>query len=129
MKRLVMWTIICGAALGGSVLITSAQTTNAIQKSAFGTISRGTTVCVGPIAPVNGGQVQLFGFTNGNANLTWQILTVSSQTAPTVIFQTSARSVNQLQAAQGNLLFEACVVKDAGSSEDFTIDLNAPPSA
>jgi hypothetical protein len=115
--------------LGNGILTTSAQSNGFQQKRAFGTIARGSTVCIGPIAPTDATGVQLFGFTNDASALTWQILTVSSQSAPTVIFETTARSVDHVELPQGNLLFEACVVKRAGGAQDFDFDLNSPPSA
>jgi hypothetical protein len=59
--------------------------------------------------------VQIFGLTNAATNLTWQVLTVSSQSAPTVVFQTTARSVSHVVAPSGNLMFQACVKKTANT--------------
>jgi hypothetical protein len=71
--------------------------------------------------------VQIFGFTNVQINLTWQVLTVSSQSAPTVVFQTTACSVSQTVPPSGNLLFEACVVKNTNTAQDFDLTLNSSP--
>jgi len=128
MKRLSLWLAVVVTTLGIGALTTSAQSTSFQQKRAFGTISKGTTVCVGPIPATDASGVQLFGFTNGNAALTWQIRTVSSQSAPAVIFETTARFVDQTVLPQGNFLFDACVTKGPGPAEDFDITLNSPPA-
>jgi hypothetical protein len=72
MKRLVSMLALAGMLLTGSTTIASAQDTTLIQKNAFGTITKGSTVCVGPLEPgINplGEQpgVQIVGFTQGRA--------------------------------------------------------------
>lgn len=127
MKRMVPYLVIAGVVLGGSTAAATQSTLAVDQKRAFGTIARGSTVCVGPLSPSTTEGVQLFAFTNANSNLTWQVLTVSSQSAPTVVFQTTALSASHVQPPSGNLLFEACVVKTAGSAQDFDLTLNSQP--
>jgi hypothetical protein len=105
---------------------TAAQAVGSIdQKRAFGTITTGARVCVGPLAPSDTNGVQIFGFTNGTTNLKWQVLTVSSQSAETVVFETVARSVDHVVPPSGNLLFEACVLKSANAAQDFDLTLNS----
>jgi hypothetical protein len=132
MKRLVIGSVLATLTIGVSaVAITesvadaSAEATSVVQKRAFGTIATGSTVCVGPISPTDANGVQIFGFTNASTTLTWQVLTVSSQSAPTVVFQTTARSVSHVVKPSGNLLFEACVKKTANTAQDFDLTLNS----
>ncbi|MDT4988609.1 MAG: hypothetical protein QOI74_2703 [Micromonosporaceae bacterium] len=132
MKRLVVGSILATSAIAVSTVAiaastahASAQATTVVQKRAFGTAATGSTVCVGPISPTDTAGVQIFGFTNASATLTWQVLTVSSQSAPTVVFQTTARSVSHVVAPSGNLMFEACVKKTAGTAQDFDLTLNS----
>lgn len=82
---------------------------------------------MGPLSPSDTQGVQIFGFTNASGTLTWQVLTVSSQSAPTVVFQTTARSVDHVQPPSGNLMFEACVVKTTTTAQDFDLTLNSQP--
>ncbi|MFI7599694.1 hypothetical protein [Actinoplanes sp. NPDC049681] len=103
-----------------------------VQERSFGTIANGSTVCVGPLSPGTdpGGQqpgVQISGFTNGQPSLTWQVFSVSSQSAPTLVFQTTARNVDHVVPPSGNLLFHACVVKRAQGSQDYDLALNSFP--
>jgi hypothetical protein len=51
MKRLFSMLALAGMVLAASTTIVSAQDTTLIQKNAFGTITRGSTVCVGPLEP------------------------------------------------------------------------------
>lgn len=127
MKRLVWSIALAGAALVGITVIAPAYGATVDQKRAFGTITRGSTVCVGPLSPTGTDGVQIFGFTNASPALTWQVLTVSSQSAPTVVFQTTARSVSHTVPPAGNLQFEACVVKNANAAQDFDLTLNSSP--
>ncbi|GIJ62801.1 hypothetical protein [Virgisporangium aurantiacum] len=134
MKRVFTAAAFAGAVLFGSTVLAapfaSADSTSAvtvIQQRSFGTITRGARICVGPIAPTSADGVQIFGFTNANTNLTWQVLTVSSQSAETVVFQTVARSVSQTVKPSGNLLFEACVLKSTAGSQDYDISINSQP--
>jgi hypothetical protein len=129
-KRLFLGVGLAGAALGIGAVVLPLGVANADvvnQKRAFGTIARVSTVCVGPLSPTSAQGVQLFGFTNGATDLTWQVLTVSSQSAPTVVFSTTARSVDHTVPPSGNLLFEACVVKNANAAQDFDLTLNSAP--
>ncbi|GAB1693146.1 hypothetical protein [Krasilnikovia sp. M28-CT-15] len=130
MNRLVAVSLIAVSALGvlvlpGSTAGASTQAATIDQKRAFGTVTNGSTVCVGPLSPSDANGVQIFGFTNASANLTWQVLTVSSQSAPTVVFQTTARSVSHVVPPSGNLLFEACVKKTSGPAQDVDLTLNS----
>jgi len=127
MKRLVWGLALAGLVVVGATTIVPAQGAIIEQKRAFGTITTGSTVCVGPLSPDGAAGVQIFGFTNAQPNLTWQVLTVSSQSAPTVVFQTTARSVSHTQPPSGNLQFEACVVKSANAAQDFDLTLNSSP--
>jgi hypothetical protein len=128
MKKLITIAAIGGlaAALGGSA-VASAGAVTVQQERSFGTIAAGSTVCVGPLAPSTADGVQIFGFTNANASLTWQVFSVSSQTAPALVFQTTARSVSQSIKPSGNLLFQACVVKKSGTPQDYDLSLNSQP--
>lgn len=130
MKRKVSLAVLSGAAglvLAGSTAVPSAHGVIVDQKRSFGTIAKGSTVCVGPLAPSTADGVQLFAFTNGTTPLTWQVLTTSSQTAPTVVFQTTGLSASTVVPPSGNLLFEACVVKTASAAQDFDLTLNSAP--
>lgn len=127
MKRLVVLSALASAAALVGVTASTAQATIVDQKRAFGTIARGSTVCAGPLQPAGPDGVQLFAFTNGTTNLTWQVLSVSSQSAPTVVFQTTGLSASQVVPPSGNLLYEACVVKTANAAQDFDLTLNAAP--
>jgi len=102
------------------------------QQHSFGTIARGSTICVGPLSPTAAPDgsvpgVQIFGFTNGQPSLTWQVFSVSSQSAPALVFQVTARSVDATIPPSGNLLFHACVVKNAQSTQDYDLTLNSFP--
>lgn len=126
MNRLTLGVALATTALTATIGTTGSSTTvTVVQKRAFGTITNGSTVCVGPISPTDSAGVQIFGFTNANLNLTWQVLSVSSQSAPTVVFQTTARSVSQVVAPSGNLLYEACVKKTANAAQDFDLTINS----
>jgi hypothetical protein len=128
MKKLITAAAISGVAvaLGGGALA-SAGATTVQQQHSSGTIATGSTVCVGPLAPSSADGVQIFGFTNANASLTWQVFSVSSQTAPTLVFSTTARSVSQAIKPVGNLLYQACVVKRSGAAQDYDLTLNSQP--
>jgi hypothetical protein len=130
MKRLYLAATAVAAVVGATALTIPTGATAAVdvrQQRSFGTITTGTTACVGPLSPTSAEGVQLFGFTNGATNLTWQIFTVSSQSAPTLVFQTTARFVSQTQPPSGNMLFHACVVKRANAAQDYDISLNSQP--
>jgi hypothetical protein len=85
--------LLAGLILAGSIPSVSAQDVN--QKRAFGTFTRGSTVCVGPLSPSSSVGVQIFGRTNSGSALTWQVFSVSSQSAPTLVFSKTAPSVSQ----------------------------------
>jgi hypothetical protein len=129
LKRIILSAALAAATLvaGGFLFnATGAQAAGSIdQKRAFGTITTGARVCVGPISPSDANGVQIFGFTNGTTNLRWQVLTVSSQSAETVVFETTARFVSHVQPPSGNLLFEACVLKSGSAAQDFDLTLNS----
>ena len=80
------------------------------QQHSFGTIVRGSTVCVGPLSPTTA--------PDGS---------VSSQSAPTLVFQTTARFVDTTIPPSGNFLFHACVVKSAQAAQDYDLTLNSFP--
>ena len=130
MKKAILGAAFAVAIAGTTVLIVPGGVANAVtvnQQRSFGTISSGTTACVGPLSPTSAEGVQIFGFTNGARNLTWQVFSVSSQSAPTLVFQTTARSVSQTIPPSGNLLFHACVKKTANAAQDYDISLNSQP--
>ncbi|MFL6072688.1 MAG: hypothetical protein ACJ73S_04745 [Mycobacteriales bacterium] len=130
MKRKVSLAALSGVAgllLAGSTAVPSAHGVIVDQKRAFGTIARGSTVCVGPLSPSTADGVQLFAFTNGTTTLTWQVLTTSAETAPTVVFQSTELSASKVVPPSGNLQFEACVVKTANAAQDFDLTLNSAP--
>jgi hypothetical protein len=127
MKKLVTLSALGAAVALVGITSASAGAATILQHRAFGTIARGSTVCTGPLPPADAQGVQLFAFTNADTALTWQVLSVSSQTAPTVVFQTTARTVSQTVPPSSNLLYEACVVKSSGAAQDFDLTLNAAP--
>jgi hypothetical protein len=142
MKRLLaassmaVLALVAGAStLNTSAVSASSQTslqTALVQQHSFGTIARGSTVCVGPLSPgvaPDGSTpgVQIAGFTNGSSSLTWQVFRVSSQSAPVLVFQTTARVVDQTIPPDGNFLFHACVVKSAQAAQDYDLVLNSFP--
>ena len=141
MNRLVLALSLVVLAFGMGVPTLDARTVSgSVQDSAstlrqqhsFGTIVRGSTVCVGPLSPTVAPDgttpgVQISGFTNGQPNLTWQVFSVSSQSAPTLVFQTTARFVDRTIPPSGNFLFHACVVKDAQAAQDYDLTLNSFP--
>jgi hypothetical protein len=119
-------------ASGSTQDTTSTLTSTLQQQHSFGTIARGSTVCVGPLSPTAAPDgttpgVQIFGFTNGEPSLTWQVFSVSSQSAPVLVFQTTARFVDATIPPSGNFLFQACVVKSAQSPQDYDLTLNSFP--
>lgn len=127
MRKLIMWLALAAVILVSSNAFASAETTVQSQ-SAFGTIARGTTVCVGNLVPTTADGVQIAGFTNGSTSLTWQVLTVSANSAPAVVFETTARFVDHtVPPVSGNFLYQACVVKNANSAQDFNLTLNSQP--
>jgi hypothetical protein len=113
--------------VSGGFVVTSAQGVIVEQKRAFGTFAKNSTVCIGPMGRTDGAGIQLSGFTNGASSLTWQLRTVSSQGPPVVIFQTTALSVDHVDTTNPAGLFDACVIKTAGTPQDFDIVLNSPP--
>lgn len=112
-------------ALSGGAAATT--TTTVVQHHSFGTITSGSTACVGPIGPSTTAGVQIFGFTNGATALTWQVFSVSSQSAPTLVFQVTSRSVSHTVAPSGNVLYQACVKKTQNSAQDYDLTLNSQP--
>ena len=111
--------------LVGSLLLASGAAwaqSAVISKHGFGTV-RGT-ACVGPIAPSSSAGVQIIGSTTGTQRLTWQVYSVSSQTADALVFETTARRVNEVIPPEGNLLYHACVVK-AGAAQAYDLVLNS----
>jgi len=115
--------LLAGLLLAGSLPSVSAQTVD--QQRAFGTITRGSTVCVGPLSPSSSAGVQIFGFINDPSALTWQVFAVSSQSAPRLVFTTTATFVDHTVPPNDNFLFHACVVKRAGTAQDFDLSLNS----
>jgi hypothetical protein len=93
-----------------------------LSKHGFGTV-RGT-ACVGPISPSSSDGVQIIGSTTGRP-LTWRVYSVSSETADALVFETTARSVNEVIPPEGNLLYHACVVKSAGAAQAYDLVLNS----
>ena len=108
----------------GSLLLASGAAwaqSAVLTKHGFGTV-RGT-ACVGPVAPSSSAGVQIIGSTTGSQRLTWQVYSVSSQTADALVFETTARSVNAVIPPEGNLLYHACVVK-TGAAQAYDLVLN-----
>lgn len=131
MKRLVFvlaLVALVSALVGGSYAVSSAQTITVEQKRAFGTIAKGSTVCIGPLGRTDGGGIQLSGFTNGAESLTWQLLIESPQSPPVVIFETTGISVHHIDDTTVASSFDACVIKTAGKAQDFDIVLQSPPT-
>ena len=110
----------------GSLLIASGAAwaqSAVLSKHGFGTV-RGT-ACVGPISPSSSDGVQIVGSTTGRQRLTWQVYSVSSETADALVFETTARSVNEVIPPEGNLLYHACVVKSSGAAQAYDLVLNS----
>ncbi|MEV6599943.1 hypothetical protein AB0M36_24260 [Actinoplanes sp. NPDC051346] len=125
-------TVAVGALSGSAAPASARFAATLISHHSFGTIVRGSTVCVGPLSPTtdpNGNTpgVQISGFTNGSSNLTWQVFSVSSQSAPTLVFQTNARFVDETIRPTSNMLFHACAAKSAGATQDYNLTLNSFP--
>jgi hypothetical protein len=116
--------VACALFIGSPVSVAQAQTA-VQQQHASGTIARGSTVCVGPLSPSSTTGVQIVGFTNGTKDMTWQVFRESSQTAPLLVFQTTARSVDQTIPPDGGFLYRACLVKTANAPQDFDLTLNS----
>ena len=130
MKRVALWLALTSLIVLGSTTLASGQAVTVRSQSSFGTIAAGSTICVGNLSPTNAQGVQIFGFTNGQPSLTWQVLTVSSQSAPHVVFETTARSVDHTVAPiAGNFLYQACVIKRGQAAQDYNITLNSQPVA
>jgi hypothetical protein len=133
MKRLILTLSLAAVALAGSAISlgasASAESVSVaiLQQHSFGTIARNSTVCVGPLSPSSPEGVQIFGFTNAATNLAWQVFSVSSQSAPVLVFETTARFVDRTIPPSGNLLYHACVVKRANAPQDYDLTLNSQP--
>jgi hypothetical protein len=128
MKRLLSVIAVAVTALAGILILAPAHGATIQQNRTFGTITRGTTSCTGPMSPSTDQGVQILGFTNNGGNLTWQIIRTSSQSAPVVVFQTIATHVSHTQPPNGNFLFQTCVIKGTAGSQDFDLILNSAPS-
>src|SRR5215470_13840643 len=114
MKRLVFVLALVSALVGGGYAVSSAQTTTFDKQHAAGTITRGSTVCIGPMARFEGtGNMALLGSTSG-ASLTWQLRTVNAGAPPTVIFETTATFVQFNDSTTVADEFDACVTKISG---------------
>jgi hypothetical protein len=125
-RMIVSIPLVCALLLGGLPSVAEAQTA-VQQQHASGTVTVGTTVCVGPLAPSSTAGVQIFGFTNATRALTWQVFQESSQSAPVLVFQTTARSVDQTIAPAAGFVYRACVVKTGAGPQDFDLTLNSSP--
>ncbi len=115
LSRLVLGSLLFGATTAWAQSVV-------LSKHGFGTV-RGT-ACVGPISPSSSDGVQIVGSTTGTQRLTWQVYSVSSQTADTLVFSTTARSVNAVVPPEANLLYHACVVK-TGAAQAYDLVLNS----
>jgi hypothetical protein len=71
--------------------------------------------------------VQIFGFTNSNRPLIWQVFSVSSQSATALVFSTTATFVDQTVPPSDNFMYQACVEKRSGPAQDFDLTLNSYP--
>jgi hypothetical protein len=107
---------------GVLLVATTASAQDILQKRAFGTM-RGT-ACVGPLSPSSDEGVQIVGSTTGSA-LTWQVFSVSSQTADALVFETTGTSVDAVVEPEGNLLYHACVVRSGTTGQGFELVLNS----
>jgi hypothetical protein len=105
----------------------SARAEDVVQKYASGTILRGTTVCVGPIAPSGTVGVQISGYTNGSGNLTWQVYAVASDGTETLVYARAARTVDRTISPSAGVTYEACVTRGPATAEDFSLALNSTP--
>lgn len=137
-SKLVTIAILTVALTFGGNVSTAAAQSSVQQRHAHGTFAKPSTVCIGPLSPsADSPVVQIFGFTNASGALIWQVVAVSSQSAPVVVFETTARSVDETVPPNGNFLFEACVIKNARAPQDFDVTLEldadrvnkAPPKA
>ena len=127
MQHLVSGLALAGMALVGSVTTASAQGTIVDTMNGFGTIARGSTVCVGPMKPGGPEGVQIFGFTNGQGALTWQVYSLPYDSPAILVFSTTTLGVDHTVPPTGDPFFQACVVKHAGVNQDFTLTINSSP--
>lgn len=125
MNRMTFSFVVASALFIGSPFPVAQAQTMVQQQHASGTIARGSTVCVGPLSPSSTTGVQIFGFTNDRKDLTWQVFRESSQTAPLLVFQTTATFVDQTIPPEAGFLYRACVVKTVNPPQDFDLSLNS----
>lgn len=99
------------------------------QKSAFGSIARGATICVGPLAPSDVTGVQISGYTNGPRFLIWQVYSMRADGdgAAALVFSTMGRTVDRIVSPMPGLVYEACVTRGPLVAEDFELALNSAP--
>lgn len=99
------------------------------QKSAFGSIARGATICVGPVAPSDMAGVEISGYTNGPRFLIWQVysLPADGDGAAALVFSAMARSVDRIVSPMPGLVYEACVTRGPLVAEDFELALHSAP--
>jgi hypothetical protein len=112
-------------ALGASSV---AQAQDVFHDQASGVLVKGGTACVGPLAPTDAFGVQVDGFTNGPLDLTWQVWSVSSQSAPALVFEAVGPSVLATVPPSGNLLYYACVARGPKVGQDFDLLLKSAAS-
>jgi hypothetical protein len=110
--------------LAGALLAaTTASAGTALQKHSFGTVKG--TACVGPISPSMTDGVQIVGSTTGAKRLTWQVYSTSSETADALVFEVTAKSVDEVIPPEGNLLYYGCVAKTTGMAQAYDLQLNS----
>jgi hypothetical protein len=111
--------------LGALLLVagTASAATPLLTKHGFGTVKG--TVCIGPISPSSSDGVQIVGSTTGTQRLTWEVYSVSSETADALVFTTTARSVDAVIPPDGNFLYHACVVKSVGRAQAYDLVLSS----
>jgi hypothetical protein len=114
------WIGLAGVAALG--VATNAFAQDVFLQHAEGQVAKRGTVCVGPLSPSDAGGVELTGSTDGGA-LTWQLFSVDSQSAPALVFSSTATSVDHVEPPQGNFLYYGCVTRAPRGGQDYTIDL------
>jgi len=102
-----------------------ARAQDLIVQHADGRIVKGVSECVGPLSPSDADGVNIVGSTPGPANLTWQVWSTSSQTAPALVFTQTSTTVDAVVPPSGNLLFYACAAKGPVGGQDYDLDLKS----
>jgi hypothetical protein len=101
----------------------AAQAQDIFHDAATGTLVKGGTTCVGPLSPSDAGGVEFVGSTDGPADLTWQVYSVSSQSAPAQVFSAVGPAVDVVIPPSGNLLYYGCAGRAPRAGQAFDVAL------